>query len=61
VADGEPSFACRPGQSVMDAADVAVPQSCGEGMCGTCRVRVLAGAFETDTRGMFSAAELAAG
>ena len=33
----------------------------GEGACGTCRVRVLAGAYETDTRGMFSADELAAG
>jgi all-trans-retinol 13,14-reductase len=58
------SFPCRPGQSVLDAAnaaDVALPQSCGEGACGTCRVRVLTGAYETDTRGMFSAGELADG
>ncbi|WP_061293446.1 2Fe-2S iron-sulfur cluster-binding protein [Herbidospora cretacea] len=40
---------------------VALPQSCGEGACGTCRVRVLSGAHETDARGMFSAAELSAG
>jgi len=30
-------------------------------VCGTCRVRVLSGAHETDTRGMFSVDELAAG
>lgn len=64
MADGEAAFGCSPGQSVLDganAADVALPQSCGEGACGTCRVRVLSGAYETDARGMFSAAELSAG
>jgi len=58
------SFPCRPGQSVLDAANVAavdLPQSCNQGLCGTCRVRVLAGAYETDTRGMFSSEELADG
>ncbi|WP_405534758.1 FAD-dependent oxidoreductase [Streptomyces sp. NBC_00075] len=62
--DGAPAFPCSPGQSVLDAANavgVALPQSCGEGACGTCRVRVLSGAHETDDRGMFSADELAAG
>ncbi|MFD8078345.1 FAD-dependent oxidoreductase [Streptomyces sp. NPDC059718] len=61
---GAPAFPCSPGQSVLDAANavgVALPQSCGEGACGTCRVRVLSGACETDDRGMFSADELAAG
>ncbi|MFF5147655.1 2Fe-2S iron-sulfur cluster-binding protein [Streptomyces sp. NPDC013157] len=61
---GGPAFSCSPGQSVLDAANavgVALPQSCGEGACGTCRVRVLSGAYETDDRGMFSADELAAG
>ncbi|WP_416980508.1 FAD-dependent oxidoreductase [Streptomyces sp. T028] len=61
---GDPAFPCAPGQSVLDAAnaaDVPVPQSCGEGACGTCRVRVLSGSYETDTRGMFSADELTAG
>ncbi|MFI6407712.1 FAD-dependent oxidoreductase [Streptomyces sp. NPDC050548] len=61
---GAPAFPCSPGQSVLDAANavgVALPQSCGEGACGTCRVRVLSGAYETDDRGMFSADELAAG
>ncbi|MFF5364742.1 2Fe-2S iron-sulfur cluster-binding protein [Streptomyces scabiei] len=61
---GAMAFPCGPGQSVLDAANavgVALPQSCGEGACGTCRVRVLSGAHETDDRGMFSADELAAG
>lgn len=61
---GAPAFACSPGQSVLDAANavgVALPQSCGEGACGTCRVRVLSGVYETDDRGRFSADELAAG
>lgn len=61
---GAPAFPCSPGQSVLDAANavgVALPQSCGEGACGTCRVRVFSGAYETDDRGMFSADELAAG
>jgi ferredoxin len=61
---GAPAFPCGPGQSVLDAANavaVPLPQSCGEGACGTCRVRVLSGAYETDDRGMFSADELAAG
>ena len=30
-------------------------------MCGTCRVRVLSGAYETDTPGNVSVDELAAG
>ncbi|MEV7890864.1 FAD-dependent oxidoreductase [Streptomyces sp. NPDC002817] len=62
--DGTPAFPCSPGQSVLDAANavgVALPQSCGEGACGTCRVRVLSGAYESDDRGMFSVDELAAG
>ncbi|MET7335079.1 2Fe-2S iron-sulfur cluster-binding protein [Nonomuraea sp. NPDC005650] len=61
---GDPAFSCHPGQSVLDAAnaaDVPLPQSCGEGACGTCRVRVVSGAYETDTRGMFSNDELTAG
>ncbi|GIF23908.1 ferredoxin-NADP reductase/phytoene dehydrogenase-like protein [Actinoplanes tereljensis] len=61
---GADPFPCHPGESVLVAANAAgvdLPQSCGEGACGTCRVRVLAGAYETDTRGMFSTDELAAG
>lgn len=58
------TFACQPGQTVLDAANAAhisLPQSCDEGVCGTCKVRVLAGTYQTETRGMFSAAELDAG
>ena len=61
VRDEETTFGCPPGQTVLDAANAArvpFPQSCGEGACGTCRVQVLAGPYETDTRGMFSAGEL---
>jgi len=61
---GDPPFECQPGQTVLDAAnaaDVALPQSCGEGACGTCRVRIISGAYETDTRGMLSADEVATG
>ncbi|NNN30630.1 FAD-dependent oxidoreductase [Streptomyces sp. S3(2020)] len=64
TAGDTPAFPCNPGQSILDAANavgVAMPQSCGEGACGTCRVRVLSGRYETDDRGMFSADELAAG
>ncbi|WP_189265366.1 2Fe-2S iron-sulfur cluster-binding protein [Streptomyces fuscichromogenes] len=39
----------------------ALPQSCGEGACGTCRVRVLSGAQETDDRGMFQDGPAAVG
>ncbi|WP_432832431.1 FAD-dependent oxidoreductase [Dactylosporangium sp. CA-092794] len=61
--DGQ-AFACRPGQTVLDAgnaAGVSLPQSCGEGACGTCRIQVVSGTYETDPRGMFSAEELDAG
>ena len=36
-------------------------RSCDEGICGTCRVRVLSGTSETDTRGVFSVEEIEAG
>ncbi|GID30932.1 FAD-dependent oxidoreductase [Paractinoplanes brasiliensis] len=64
LAGGGTAFPCHPGQSVLDAANTAgvpLPQSCGEGSCGTCRVRVLSGDFETDSRGLLSAAEISAG
>ncbi|RAK30537.1 ferredoxin-NADP reductase [Actinoplanes lutulentus] len=64
IRDDDTTFPCSPGQTVLDAANAAgepFPQSCGEGACGTCRVRIVAGAYETDPRGMFSTEELAAG
>jgi ferredoxin-NADP reductase len=60
----ETAFPCRPGETLLDAANGAgmgFPQSCGEGACGTCRVRIVAGTYETDTRGMFSVEEIDAG
>ncbi|WP_033338842.1 2Fe-2S iron-sulfur cluster-binding protein [Catenuloplanes japonicus] len=62
--DGGGSFPCPPGRTILHAANdahVTLPQSCDEGVCGTCRVRVLAGPSETDGRGMFSAEEAEAG
>ncbi|MGX9425605.1 2Fe-2S iron-sulfur cluster-binding protein [Bradyrhizobium sp. LeoA1S1] len=57
-------FTCPPGQTILAAANAAhVPfkQSCGEGACGTCRVRVLSGTFMTDDQALFSAEEITAG
>jgi all-trans-retinol 13,14-reductase len=64
IPDAGVTFACQPGQTVLDAANavhIPLPQSCDEGVCGTCKVRVLAGTYRTETRGMFSADELDAG
>ncbi|SHN43139.1 2Fe-2S iron-sulfur cluster-binding protein [Cryptosporangium aurantiacum] len=64
ITDGDGAFPCRPGETILgvaNAAHVPFSQSCGEGACGTCRVRVLSGHCETDTRGMFSTDELDAG
>jgi all-trans-retinol 13,14-reductase len=64
VKDGDTAFPCTPGQTILDAANEArfpFPQSCGEGACGTCRARVLSGRYETDTRGLLSTEEIAAG
>ncbi|ROP80831.1 ferredoxin-NADP reductase [Stella humosa] len=61
---GGADFACRPGQTILAAANAAhVPfgQSCGEGACGRCRARVLSGPFVTDGQALFSAEEIAAG
>ncbi|GGJ44426.1 FAD-binding oxidoreductase [Neoroseomonas lacus] len=57
-------FDCRPGQTVLAAANAAqVPfsQSCGEGACGSCQARVLAGPFVTLGQALFSEEEVAAG
>lgn len=61
----ERTFVCTPGQTILAAANAAhVPfkQSCGgEGSCGTCRVRVLSGTFQTDAVAMFSSEETGEG
>lgn len=57
-------FDCRPGQTVLAAANAAqVPfsQSCGEGACGRCHARVIAGPFVTLGQALFSEEEIAAG
>src|SRR5262249_44290429 len=61
---GGAAFSCPPGQTILAAANVAqlgFRQSCGEGACGTCRVRVLSGPFETDDQATFSRQEIEAG
>lgn len=45
---------CRPDQFVLDAAfeaGVAVPSSCGLGMCGTCKTTLLEGTVEMKHQG----------
>ena len=45
---------CEPGSTVLDAAleaGINLPSSCGEGMCGTCKVTVLAGAVDMQHAG----------
>ncbi|MGE0383933.1 MAG: CDP-6-deoxy-delta-3,4-glucoseen reductase [Gammaproteobacteria bacterium] len=40
------SFACEPGESVLEAglrAGIALPYSCRDGTCGTCKARVVEG------------------
>jgi all-trans-retinol 13,14-reductase len=62
--DGGAAFSCRPGQTLLAAANLAgIPfqQSCHEGACGKCRARVLSGLHVTDGQALFSDAEIAAG
>jgi ferredoxin-NADP reductase len=62
--DGGATFSCRPGQTLLDAAnlaDIPFQQSCHEGACGKCRARVLSGRHVTDGQALFSDAEIAAG
>lgn len=43
------SVACAPGQSMLDAFlrnSVWIPNSCNQGTCGTCKVKVLSGTVE---------------
>ncbi|GAB3262114.1 FAD-dependent oxidoreductase [Kineosporia babensis] len=61
--DGK-AFPCRPGESLLTAANdagVEVEQSCEEGVCGSCKIRVLSGPADSDPRGQFSTAEIDAG
>ena len=55
---------CRPDQFVLDAAiaaGVRVPSSCGQGMCGTCKLPKLSGEVEMNHNGGIRPREIAAG
>ena len=55
---------CGPGDTVLQAglrAGVALPSSCGEGMCGTCRSTVLVGAVDMQHNGGIRPREIAQG
>lgn len=62
--EGDEAFFCSPGQTVLRAANaarVSLPQSCGEGVCGTCRIRILSGSCDPGTSGTLSAEEVESG
>lgn len=62
--DGDARISCRPGETLLAAANAArVPfgQSCHEGVCGRCRARIVAGPYASAQRGPFSDGEIAAG
>jgi ferredoxin-NADP reductase len=53
---------CAPGDTVLQAglrAGVALPSSCGEGMCGTCKSTVLAGTVDMQHNGGIRPREIA--
>jgi ferredoxin-NADP reductase len=57
-------IACPPGDSVLQAglrAGVALPSSCGEGMCGTCKHPMLAGQVDMHHNGGIRPREIAQG
>jgi len=61
---GGETFVCLPGQTVLAAANtaqVSLPRSCGEGVCGTCRVRVLSGLCDPGAPGTLSRDEVEGG
>ncbi|MFC3678345.1 2Fe-2S iron-sulfur cluster-binding protein [Ferrovibrio xuzhouensis] len=47
ISDQDISFACEPGETVLDAAEragYAIPYSCRKGACNTCEAALIAGA-----------------
>ena len=55
---------CAPGTTLMTAAaqvGVKIPSSCGQGMCGTCKLTLLAGQVEMTHQGGIRPKEIAAG
>jgi len=58
------TFDCAPGQTILQAATaakVSLRQSCGEGICGECKIRVRSGTVDTDPRGLLSQREVEEG
>ncbi|PBB30261.1 iron-sulfur cluster-binding domain-containing protein [Mesorhizobium sp. WSM3868] len=58
------SFPANPGQSIVAAAaasGVRIPTGCGEGSCGTCRVRLISGHVDMRDQGGISRGDRAAG
>lgn len=56
--------ACAPGTTVLAAAQqagIAMPSSCGGGLCGTCKSGLLAGKVEMNHQGGIRPREVAAG
>lgn len=56
VKDSDIAFSCEPGQTVLDAAQQAgyeIPYSCRDGICGSCKGRIVSG--ETDGSGVYDA------
>lgn len=54
----------RPGETLLEAASragLALPFSCREGICGTCRLRKLSGEVQMDDNGGLFDDEIAAG
>ncbi|GAB2765140.1 hybrid-cluster NAD(P)-dependent oxidoreductase [Nocardioides salsibiostraticola] len=54
---------CAPGTTVLAAAasvGVNLPSSCGEGLCGTCKVSLLSGRVDMDHQGGIRPREIAA-
>jgi ferredoxin-NADP reductase len=48
------TVACQPGTFILDAAlraDLTLPSSCGEGMCGTCKSTLVSGSVDMSHHG----------
>jgi ferredoxin-NADP reductase len=63
-ARSEQQIECAPGTTLMTAAaraGVRLPSSCGQGMCGTCKLTMLSGKVEMNHQGGIRPKEIAAG
>lgn len=56
------TISCEPGTTVLEAAGragLSLPSSCGEGVCGTCKTRMLSGSVDMDHGGGIRPREIA--